>query len=99
MYSTKITYHSPCYAPAKFLSNLLRFYFQAADSLWKVLSDAGELPEAVKQLEGKEPAGSQGAHVGRVGGFNPNISKHIWFHKTGYVIISNSDLRGRTSTI
>ena len=31
-----------------------RFYFAAADFLWKVLSDAGELPEAVKQLEGKE---------------------------------------------
>lgn len=31
-----------------------KFYFQAADFLWKVLSDAGELPEAVKQLEGKE---------------------------------------------
>lgn len=30
------------------------FYFEAADFLWKVLSDAGELPEAVKQLEGKE---------------------------------------------
>ena len=34
-----------------------RFYFEAADFLWKVLSDAGELPEALTELEGKERSG------------------------------------------
>ena len=38
----------------------LRFYFQAADFLWKVLCDAGEVPEAVKELEGKELGGKAG---------------------------------------
>jgi hypothetical protein len=37
-----------------------RFYFEAADFLWKVLSDAGELPEALTELEGKERSGWYG---------------------------------------